>query len=300
MFDAELNSNASTVEVDFCCDNCHEHIAESFSIPLPDFSSERDTHEATRSDSFETISCPNCGKEYNVQLISSTLGSWLYIHNLPDDYDVTIDDDEDITIQSYTLMHKDIATAELEIDCISGSIVKIGKMLSKEHLPIRAARTKADFKEWWNDRAIPRTRRELKDFLASRGVRSTGNYLVDNLGLSLIDCYWIKPESSDLCWNEVNLFVNSFQDSVLSKKKADGNSFSPDASTGGDLPKRWVIEDGIRYLLKGNEGGTTQQSRNEVPASLRFHEGGHRCHGLNGKDNGRQSICRYRLTFTIR
>ena len=184
------------------------------------------------------------------------LGSWFYIHNLPDDYDVTIDDEE-IAIKSYTLMHKDVATAELEMDCSSGSIMKIVKILSKEHLPIRATRSKSDFKEWWSDRAIPRTRRELKDFLIARHIRSTGNYLIDNLGLSLIDCYWIKPEGSDLCWSEVNLFSNPFQDSGLSKRKADGYSFSPDASTGGDLPKCWVIEDGIRYLLKGNEGGTT-------------------------------------------
>ncbi len=274
MFEAELNSNASSIEVKFSCIDCGENIVEELSIPLPDFDTDKDTHSATRSDSFDTILCPDCGKEYNVQLISSILGSWIYINDLPDNYDVSILDDDEPELLKYTLMHKDIAVADIEIDVSTGSITRILGIQNKEHLPPRAARSREDFKAWWSDRAIPKTRKELRHFLASRNIRSCGNYLVDNLGLSLIDCYWIKPYEKELYWKDVNLFTNPFQNSMLAKRERGEStgfssySFSPDASTGGDLPKWWIIDNDIRYLVKGNDGGSTQQSRNEILASL--------------------------------
>lgn len=36
--------------------------------------------------------------------------------------------------------------------------------------------------------------------------------LVNNLALSLNDCYWIKPTDSKLCWEQVSLFSNNFID----------------------------------------------------------------------------------------
>jgi len=42
---------------------------------------------------------------------------------------------------------------------------------------------------------------------------------------------------------------------------------SPAASTGGDMPKRWVIQDGERYLIKEPERLMFQQAINEVFAT---------------------------------
>ena len=36
--------------------------------------------------------------------------------------------------------------------------------------------------------------------------------MVDNLALSLTDCYWIKPIDSDIAWEDVNLYTNHFVD----------------------------------------------------------------------------------------
>ena len=49
-----------------------------------------------------------------------------------------------------------------------------------------------------------------------RGLISTGEYLLRNLGLSLTDHYWIKPIDSSLKWAEVNLFDNDFRDNIIS------------------------------------------------------------------------------------
>ena len=177
-------------------------------------------------------------------------------------------------VTNYSLMHKDIKVADIELDQFDGSISRIASIYNPRHLPPRAKKSVIDFRQWWRDRAIPKSRKELKEFLESRGIENTENYLMDNLGLSLNDCYWIRPNGIELRWEDANLFSNSFQNSMISKRSAIGSkdissfSFSPDASTGGDLPKWWIMDNGVRYLVKGNEGGTSQQSRNEVLASI--------------------------------
>lgn len=91
-------------------------------------------------------------------------------------------------------------------------------------------------------------------------------------GLSLSDQYWVKPESSDLEWDTVNFFTNLFDEELgrtLLTARSSSHRFSlnaPDASTGGDLPKRWTIAgDGTRILIKA--GRTGQEPVNELIAS---------------------------------
>ena len=50
-----------------------------------------------------------------------------------------------------------------------------------------------------------------------------------------------------------------------------GIAYSPSASLQGDLIKKWLIVDDTRCLLKGNRGANSQQSLNEVLASM-LHE----------------------------
>ena len=64
------------------------------------------------------------------------------------------------------------------------------------------------FHEWWNDRAIPKTRHGAKSALQKLGYASTNSALVNNLALSLSDCYWIQPRGEGLTWKEINLFTN--------------------------------------------------------------------------------------------
>jgi hypothetical protein len=101
--------------------------------------------------------------------------------------------------------------------------------------------------------------------------------LVQCLGLSLTDHYWICPADRDYSWDALNLFTNQFHDPIgraQFQKVISADCFaedfirSPAASLQGDLPKRWVIGPESRYLIKGNRGTTSQQSLNEVFASM--------------------------------
>ncbi|MCR4805374.1 MAG: HipA domain-containing protein [Clostridia bacterium] len=131
------------------------------------------------------------------------------------------------------------------------------------------------FHEWWKDRAIPKTRHGAKTALQKLGYSSTGSALVNNLALSLSDCYWICPRDERVSWADVNLFKNDFVDTfgeitincdhvVDLRRETRFNC----ATSQGELQKKWCIaEDGRRYLIKGNYGDSYQQSLNEVFAS---------------------------------
>lgn len=86
--------------------------------------------------------------------------------------------------------------------------------------------------------------------------------------MSLNDHYWVKPLGSSLNWDDVNVFTNDFaEDFSVLQDTNQFNSFFPSASTGGDLPKRWIIKEGKRYLIKDSVGLSVQQSLNEVFAT---------------------------------
>lgn len=94
------------------------------------------------------------------------------------------------------------------------------------------------------------------------------------IGLSLSDQYWVKSQGSDLQWERINFFTNSFSEdigNVLLGKATDSANFdfhSPDSTSDGFLKKRWKIIDGKRCLLKAGNNPFMQQPFNEVVASL--------------------------------
>lgn len=114
-----------------------------------------------------------------------------------------------------------------------------------------------------------------KTALQKLGYSSTNSALVNNLALSLSDCYWIQPRGEELTWKDVNLFTNDFVDSfgeitinqdhmIDLRKETRFNC----ATSQGELSKKWCIDkDGRRYMIKGNYGESYQQSLNEVFAS---------------------------------
>lgn len=171
----------------------------------------------------------------------------------------------------YYLMHKNIPVALLNID-EQGNAKLVNKIPGNEnHFPLGAKLNDFKFIEWWRDRYIPDNRDGIKKALQNTDYQSTGNALIDNLALSLTDCYWVKPRSSDLTWEKVNLFSNDFDDRIgeslfnsNAKVKFKKNKFDVGSSS-GELKKKWVIDhDGKRLLIKGNLGLSFQQSLNEV------------------------------------
>ena len=94
------------------------------------------------------------------------------------------------------------------------------------------------------------------------------------MGLSLSDCYWLRPnDTPTLTWSEVNFYDNDFIDSNIDDwddwLSGIGLS-SPDNTSEGELPKKWVIgTNGTRYLLKGCRSDD-QRPYNEAVATALY------------------------------
>ena len=176
----------------------------------------------------------------------------------------------------YYLMHKNIEVAEMEIDN-DGNISRVRiSNKANEHLPLGCQMNLMKFYEWWKDRAVPSSRKGSKHALRELGLTSTQSMLVNNLALSLTDCYWIKPVSSNLYWEQVSLFRNNFIDifgdltfDTTRHLDMKNKTIFKYASSQGELQKKWCISSsGERFLVKGNWGTSYQQSLNEVFASM--------------------------------
>ena len=170
--------------------------------------------------------------------------------------------------QSYELMHKDDAVASVQLDDLSGAILKVTPGTNPELLPLGGSQGADSLRKWWLRRAVPISQGNVAALLQREGIPSTQNLLVQNLGLSLSDHYWIRPNGSDLTWTDVSPFSNTF---CNLSETASAHFYSPNAALQGDLIKKWLIVDDTRCLLKGNCGANSQQSLNEVLASM-LHE----------------------------
>lgn len=178
---------------------------------------------------------------------------------------------------TYYLMHRDDPVCMVSIDALSGTMMRVSQKKNAELLPIGGSIDSEMLRKWWQRRAVPIGQGKIRGILEQLGIPTTQSFLVRNLGLSLTDHYWIKPMDIDLRWQDVSLFTNNFRDLIGDVQMEDTfyetldlpeNAFSPSASTQGELQKKWVILDGKRCLIKGNHGSNSQESLNEVVASL--------------------------------
>ena len=136
---------------------------------------------------------------------------------------------------------------------------------------------KTNLSEWFKGRGIPSWRDKL-DLLLHRLNIDTPSELLDKaFGLSLSDQYWIKPYGSNIAYDDVNFFDNDFDYAEFLEASLSLNSKvvtkeaslkTPNNTTDGMLKKAWVIEDGVRYLLKGGYKTDVLQPFNEVLASM--------------------------------
>ena len=175
----------------------------------------------------------------------------------------------------YELMHRTKPAAVIEIKEDSGHISKIESVLEPGHMPVGVIDDKGkndcdSLDEWWNDRSIPVYRPRVIKLMYYFDVIAPVKMLPGCYGLSLSDQYWIRPVGSDLEWEKINFFENSFSEDagqILLGLKEHDVKFplnSPDYTTNGNLEKCWKIISGKRYLIKGGE---CQEPFNEVVAS---------------------------------
>ena len=204
------------------------------------------------------------------------------------------------------LMHKNISVADVEIN-EDGSIVKLRNLRDWRRLPIEAwiygkLFSLTDFSNWRYGRSIPERRPRLKEALHKMDAASPVSLTDKCFGLSLSDQYWFRPEGVEVCWDSVNFFTNGFSndagDILLGREPSGADFFSPDNTTDGWLPKRWIIADGKRYLMKAGSGAFRQEPFNEVIASLLAERLGisHTKYSLTFDDKTPYSLCENFIT----
>ena len=131
------------------------------------------------------------------------------------------------------------------------------------------------FKVWWKSRFIPSDRKYLKKALELLRLASVDELVSKTHCASLNDQYWTKQTEDNSTWSDINFFTNEFDDSVglvllLNREKnfSEKSYNNPDFTTDGALPKRWIIEGGKRYLIKGTESAFMQEPFNEYLAHI--------------------------------
>ena len=184
------------------------------------------------------------------------------------------------TTDLFILKHKDLDVAMMKIDIRTGMIEYVLSVYLPEELPAGCAPDGTGLGEWWKLRAIPDSRKGIRQVLSRLSEETSQSLMLSSYGLSLTDHYWIQPVGQELYWKDLNFYENNFEDelgdiltdSERDRSDSDGISkLSPSVSVNGDMKKKWIIRKGGRYLLKVNPNYHSQQAVNEVIAG-KLHE----------------------------
>ena len=184
------------------------------------------------------------------------------------------------TTDLFILKNKDLDVAMMKMDVRTGMIEYVLSVYLPEELPAGCAPDGTGLGEWWKLRAIPDSRKGIRQVLSRLSEATSQSLMLSSYGLSLTDHYWIQPVGQELYWKDLNFYENDFgdelgdilTDSERERSVSDGISkLSPSVSVNGDMKKKWIIRGGRRYLLKVNPGYHSQQAVNEVIAG-KLHE----------------------------
>ena len=170
----------------------------------------------------------------------------------------------------YILYHKYQPCAELEIDSDDWRIAD-AVITDPVSAPFHGHATKKLLKQWWNNRAVPASRRMFSKALRDISGRwNPAEYLAKNLAVSVSDTYWVCPEKLALTWDDVHFRnFSSFHDGKIPYHNA--TSYDPCASLGGQMEKYWDLSTSPESLVKKSNGLYGQQALNEVFATM-IHE----------------------------
>lgn len=183
----------------------------------------------------------------------------------------------------YTLMNKNNPVLEAEYNEASKGFTSIYKIIDIKYAPLIIYKELKENKDitsilndWYKGRGIPSLRDDLDLLLTRLNITSPEILLNKAYALSLTDQYWVKPSTSNIRHEDINFFDHSFKDSEFIEATFGSHSFSntkislisPNNTTDGRLKKTWIIENNIRYLLKGGYKEVGLQPFNEVLATM--------------------------------
>lgn len=176
---------------------------------------------------------------------------------------------------AFTLMNRTHEVAQLVYSTSRKDFTHIGADVDYAHAPIGVFGPNSpisldSFRIWWRGRGIPLARIGLASLLAEAAVDVPDELVQRNLGLSLSDQYWIRPQDSGLAWEDINFFNNAFDDVSLSiapfAPEGKAAAAKPDNTSDGNLQKYWTCEGGRRILHKAG-AHLNQEPYNEMVAT---------------------------------
>ena len=147
------------------------------------------------------------------------------------------------------LMHKNEPVANF----VNG--VRLSTVYQPEELPLGLSMSpllERQFQAWFSHRTIPNNRVFIEKIRSKLGYDMT-EAMIRNLSLSLTDTYWLKPEYSELKWEDVNFHDNLFSNDIGIAFLNDTGflqDLHPNFTTDGVLDKTWVILENKPYLIK--------------------------------------------------
>ncbi len=177
---------------------------------------------------------------------------------------------------TFTLMNRTHEVAQLVYSTSRKDFVHISSDIDTAHAPIgvfgRNNLASLDsFRIWWRGRGIPLARIGLTNLLAEAGVNVPEELVQRNLGLSLSDQYWILPQGSNLAWEDINFFNNTFEDVSMTiapfAPEGKAAAAKPDNTSDGNLQKYWTCE-GERRVLHKAGAHLNQEPYNELVATM--------------------------------
>ena len=181
-------------------------------------------------------------------------------------------------MSKYILMNKNIEVAKIEYIDELDAIVEIAEVINGEYAPygvlLEEKNALRSLNLWFKNRGIPSYRDGLDSLLLNLGLSAPDELLNRAFSLSLSDQYWLKPINSEVLYEDINFFTNPFN-SVdfynatffdISSDKLD--FFTPNNTSDGLLKKTWIVENDVRYLLKGGYRKSMQEPINERLATM--------------------------------
>ncbi len=117
---------------------------------------------------------------------------------------------------------------------------------------------------WLVNRNYAKHKQHFEQWIKEWGIDKLKGFVEITHALGINDCLWVKPESSNLKWEDVNLYQNEFTDvaqntafesGLYGLKLSSTDLRSPEFTSEGTAPKCWVKENDGIYLYKGALSG---------------------------------------------
>lgn len=116
--------------------------------------------------------------------------------------------------KNYYLLNKDVTVARFRVN-MRNQVITIDEQYIE--LP-----------EWFGEldtfivnRRSPKKRENIEELLKLSGCDTITGFLDISHALSLIDTFWVKEVTSDLCWEDVSLYTHPFNE-VIAKTAFEG------------------------------------------------------------------------------